>query len=94
MATTVRVGMFMYGVQDSEGYNRPRNAAGPEFGRTFSKSSVADEECLGLIRHQREEVVAALRLTRMQLRSAREVLGPPLALWCSYRIRESTRPSS
>jgi hypothetical protein len=38
-------------------------------------SSAADEEYLGRIRHQREEVVAALRLTRMQLRSAREVLS-------------------
>ena len=57
-------------------------------------SSEADEEYLGCIRHRREEVVAALRLNRMQLRSAREVLGPPLALWRSYRIREATRPSS
>ena len=38
-------------------------------------SSEADEEYLGRIRHQREEVVAALRLTRMQLRSARKALS-------------------
>jgi hypothetical protein len=38
-------------------------------------SSAADEEYLGRIRHQREEVVAALRLTRLQLRSAHEVLS-------------------
>ena len=38
-------------------------------------SSEADEEYLGRIRHQREEVVAALRLTRLQLRSARKVVS-------------------
>jgi hypothetical protein len=38
-------------------------------------SSAADEEYLGRIRHQREEVVSALRLTRLQLRSAREALS-------------------
>jgi hypothetical protein len=38
-------------------------------------SSEADEEYLGRVRHQREEVVAALQLTRLQLRSAREVLS-------------------
>ncbi len=38
-------------------------------------SSEANEEYLGRIRHQREEVVAALRLTRMQLRSARKVVS-------------------
>jgi hypothetical protein len=37
-------------------------------------SSEADEEYLGRIRHQREEVVAALRFTRTELRSARKVL--------------------
>ena len=38
-------------------------------------SSEADEEYLGRIRHQREEVVAALRLTRLQLRSARKIVS-------------------
>ena len=38
-------------------------------------SSEADEEHLGRIRHQREEVVAALRLTRAHLRSARQALS-------------------
>jgi hypothetical protein len=42
-------------------------------------SSAADEEYLeeylGRIRHEREEVVAALRLTRLQLRSARKVFS-------------------
>jgi hypothetical protein len=38
-------------------------------------SSGADEEYLGRIRHEREEALAALRLIRMQIRSARnEVL--------------------
>ena len=32
----------------------------------------ADEEYLGRIRHEREEAVAALRLTRVQIRSARK----------------------
>ena len=35
-------------------------------------SSGADEESLGRIRHEREEAVAALRLTRVQIRSARK----------------------
>ncbi len=35
-------------------------------------SSGADEEYLGRIRHEREEAVAALRLTRVQIRSARK----------------------
>jgi hypothetical protein len=35
-------------------------------------SSGADEEYLGRIRHEREEAVAALRLIRVQLRSARK----------------------
>jgi hypothetical protein len=38
-------------------------------------SSEADEEFVGRIRHEREEVVAALRSTRAQLRSARKVLS-------------------
>jgi hypothetical protein len=35
-------------------------------------SSGADEEYLGRIRHEREEALAALRLIRVQLRSARK----------------------
>ena len=35
-------------------------------------SSGADEEYLGRIRHEREEAVAALRLVRVQIRSARK----------------------
>ena len=35
-------------------------------------SSEADEEYLGRIRHEREEAVAALRLIRVQIRSARK----------------------
>lgn len=35
-------------------------------------SSGADEEYLGRIRHEREEAVAALRLIREQIRSARQ----------------------
>jgi hypothetical protein len=35
-------------------------------------SSGADEEYLGRIRHEREEAVAALRLIRVQIRSARK----------------------
>ena len=35
-------------------------------------SSGADEEYLGRIRHEREEAVAALRLIRVQVRSARK----------------------
>ena len=35
-------------------------------------SSGADEEYLGRIRHEREEAVAALRLTRVQIQSARK----------------------
>jgi hypothetical protein len=35
-------------------------------------SSGADEEYLGRIRHEREEALAALRLTRVQIRSARK----------------------
>ena len=38
-------------------------------------SSAADDEFVGRVRHEREEAVAALRLTRMQLRSARKVLS-------------------
>jgi hypothetical protein len=38
-------------------------------------SSAADDEFVGRIRHQREETVAALRLTRAQLRSARKALS-------------------
>jgi hypothetical protein len=34
--------------------------------------SGADEEYLGRIRHEREEAVAALRLIRVQIRSARQ----------------------
>jgi 23S rRNA (pseudouridine1915-N3)-methyltransferase len=35
----------------------------------------ADEEFLGRLRHEREEAVAALQLTRAQLRSARKALS-------------------
>src|SRR5918995_5995919 len=35
-------------------------------------SSGADEESLGRIRHEREEALAALRLIRVQIRSARK----------------------
>ena len=35
-------------------------------------SSGADEEYLGRIRHEREEAIAALRLIRVQIRSARK----------------------
>ena len=35
-------------------------------------NSGADEEYLGRIRHEREEAVAALRLIRVQIRSARK----------------------
>ena len=35
-------------------------------------SSGADEEYLGRIRHEREEAVADLRLTRVQIRSSRK----------------------
>jgi hypothetical protein len=38
-------------------------------------STAADEEFVGRVRHEREEAVAALRLTRAQLRSARKALG-------------------
>jgi hypothetical protein len=38
-------------------------------------SSATDEEYLGRIRQEREEAVAALRLTRAQLRSARQALS-------------------
>ncbi len=37
-------------------------------------SSVADEEFVGRIRHERDEAVAALRLTRAELRFARRAL--------------------
>ena len=37
-------------------------------------SSAADDEFMGRIRHERREAVAALRLTRGQLRSARKAL--------------------
>ena len=40
-----------------------------------NESSQADEEFVGRIRHEREEAVAALRLTRAQLRSARKALS-------------------
>ena len=36
----------------------------------------ADEEYLGRIRHEREEAVAALRLIRVQIRSARKKVLP------------------
>ena len=39
-------------------------------------SSGADEEYLGRIRHEREEAKAALRLLRVQLRSARKEVLP------------------
>jgi hypothetical protein len=35
-------------------------------------SSGADEEYLGRIQHEREEALAALRLIRVQIRSARK----------------------
>ena len=38
-------------------------------------SAAADDEFVGRIRHEREESVAALRLTRAQLRSARKALS-------------------
>jgi hypothetical protein len=38
-------------------------------------SSATDEEYLGRVRHEREEAVAALRLTRTQIRSARKALS-------------------
>ena len=37
-------------------------------------SSAADDEFVGRIRHEREETVAALRLTRAQIRTARKAL--------------------
>ena len=37
-------------------------------------SSAADEEFVGRVRHEREEAVAALRVMRAQIRSARKVL--------------------
>jgi hypothetical protein len=38
-------------------------------------SSAADEEFVGRLRHEREEIVAAMRLTRAQLRTARKALS-------------------
>jgi hypothetical protein len=38
-------------------------------------SSGADEEFVGRIRHEREEAVSALRLTRTQIRDARKALS-------------------
>jgi hypothetical protein len=38
-------------------------------------SSSSDEEFVGRLRHEREEIMAALRLTRAQLRSARKALS-------------------
>jgi hypothetical protein len=38
-------------------------------------SSAADDEFVERIRHEREETVAALRLTRVQLQSARKALS-------------------
>jgi hypothetical protein len=38
-------------------------------------SSAADEEFVGRLRHEREQAVAALRLTRAQLRTARKALS-------------------
>jgi hypothetical protein len=37
-------------------------------------SSAADDEFVGRIRREREEAVAALRLTRAQIRTARKAL--------------------
>ena len=37
--------------------------------------SAADEEFVGRLRHEREEIVAAMRLTRAQLRTARKALS-------------------
>jgi hypothetical protein len=38
-------------------------------------SSSSDEEFVGRLRHEREEIMAALRLTRAQLRTARKALS-------------------
>ena len=38
-------------------------------------NSAADDEFVGRVRHEREEAVGALRLTRAQLRSARKALS-------------------
>jgi hypothetical protein len=38
-------------------------------------SAAADDEFVGRVRHEREEAVGALRLTRAQLRSARKALS-------------------
>jgi hypothetical protein len=38
-------------------------------------SAAADDEFVGRVRHEREEAVAALRLTRRQVRSACKVLS-------------------
>ena len=38
-------------------------------------NSSSDEEFVGRLRHEREEIVAAMRLTRAQLRTARKALS-------------------
>jgi len=38
-------------------------------------SSAVDEEIVGHVRREREEIVAALWLTRVQIRTARKALG-------------------
>jgi hypothetical protein len=38
-------------------------------------SSAADEELMGRIRHERDDAADALRLTRVQIRSARKALA-------------------
>ena len=38
-------------------------------------SAAADEEFVGRIRHERDDALGALRLTRVQIRSAREALS-------------------
>jgi hypothetical protein len=38
-------------------------------------SSATDEEFVGRIRHERDDALGALRLTRVQIRSTREVLS-------------------
>jgi hypothetical protein len=38
-------------------------------------SATTDEEFVGRIRHERDDALGALRLTRVQIRSTREVLS-------------------
>jgi hypothetical protein len=46
-----------------------------ENGSSKNGSSGADEEFVGRIRHERDEALDALRLTRVQIRSARKALS-------------------